>query len=929
MKNSIKKAISILLFSTIILTSCFISGAVFAQDTQEYTVTTAMGSATDTLNTAENLLYGKESTTYPGVHFAQLTDGINKEVAVGSASSAWPLKFTYKLGGIYKIDKVAVTSTTGNYRLGEYAIYVSDSDSDLYNEENLIATVTNGQVFDYYSNKTTVDTIEFSESCDTKGSYFGLKLIDPSANTALEAARIWEIEVNGSEAVDDFTVTSAEESESVANADNLIKGKTTIEYPTQFSGFTDSNANTTVTVGKQENAPYYFTFELDDYATVEAVRIISYTDWNKQLHLGNFEVYISDSYDITDKNTTLYAEENKIATVTNSTADNKNYNMVNLIEFSKSAQKSGKYVGFKVNQLTVIGDNSGARIREIEVLGTKCDTVTVITGDGGTANFEGTAVIADNTKGITVNITPDNGNIISEIKQNGVVTDRATSFTYTEGTNTLEVSFAAAGDTNGNQYIDDNDLSTVKKYILGTVEKDIRISTDINYDNKINILDLVQASELKEDKNYGMPAPDYFNNTYTKLTVDKELTIGFMGGSITDGSIGGTETVCWRNQITGWFKDNFPEAQINPIKASMGGTDTYLASFRMDSVLLDVGTPDLVFIEYATNDYHEGNNFRSSARQLESIILKLRNANPNVDIVVIFSFKNFRTGVNMTQSVKGMKSIADYYGIKALPIGFDAYDEYKDSWYLLDDDGNPTETSFTSDDIHLTELGHNYYTNYLTKIIGKEILARVPGKVLNTEFKAQEMPKKFHNNTLENSYMVTEMEEYLTENTTFIKNTGEFSWVTERFPNSYIGTYNNSGDVFEFKFTGTECGIVYAMVGDNAYIRYRVDGGIWYYPTLKLTGGNGNNPKVYRLFQGLENGEHTVTIEVLGTKPQDSTGYNFRIGALLINPDDSAYSDELASPSLLRPDGIYQDVTGLADNDKTKTEWDAYGIYTE
>ena len=166
--------------------------------------------------------------------------------------------------------------------------------------------------------------------------------------------------------------------------------------------------------------------------------------------------------------------------------------------------------------------------------------------------------------------------------------------------------------------------------------------------------------------------------------------------------------------------------------------------------------------------------------------------------------------------------------------------------------------------------------------------------------------------------------------TTFKKNTGEFSWVTDRFPNSYIGTYNNnSGDIFEFKFTGTECGIVYAMVGDNAHIRYRVDSGVWHYPTLKLTGGNGNNPKVYRLFQGLENGEHTVTIEVLGTKPDDSIGYNFRIGALLINPDESVYSQELTSPSLLRPDGIYQDITGLADNDTTKTEWDAYGIYTE
>ena len=897
MKIIVKKAITVLLFVTIILTNCFIGGAVLAQNTQSYTLTTVMGNSNDVLDTAANLLYGKESMTYPGSHFAQLTDGINKEVSVGGASSAWPLKFTYRLDGIYKIDKVTVISTTSNFRLGEYAIYVSDSDSDLYNEENLIATVINGEIFGYFSNKTTVDTIEFSESYDTKGSYFGFKIIDPSANANLEGARIWEIVAYGEEVVDDFTVTNTEETTTTASEENLIKDKYALEYPTQFAGLTDSDANTTLFIGSQVNSPYYFTYELDSYYTVDSIRLISFTDWNKQLHLGNVEIYISDNYDITDKNTTLYTEENLVATVTNSTADNKNYNMVNLIEFSDKAKKAGKYIGFKVDKLTVIGDGA-IRFREIEVEGTKCDTVTVITGDGGSANFEGTAVITDSAQGVTVNITPDNGNIVSEIKQNGVVTDRATAFTYTEGINTLEVSFTAAGDTNDNNYIDSDDINTVKKYILGTTEKDIRISTDMNYDEKINILDLVQVSELKEHENYGMPQPDYFNNTYTKLTAHRELTIGFMGGSITDGSVGGTEAICWRNQITGWFSDNFPEAKINPIKASMGGTDTYLAVFRMNTALLDVATPDLVFIEYATNDYHEGNNFRSSARQLESIILKLRNANPNVDIVVIFSFKNFGTGVNVTQS--------------------------------LDNNGNPTANSFTSDNIHLTELGHNYYTNYLTEIIGKEIIARVPEKVAQTEFKAHKMPEKFHNNTLENSYMVTEMEDYITENTTFTKNEGEFSWVTDRFPNSYIGTYNNnSGDIFEFKFTGTECGIVYAMVGDNAHIRYRVDSGVWHYPTLKLTGGNGNNPKVYRLFQGLENGEHTVTIEVLGTKPDDSIGYNFRIGALLINPDESVYSQELTSPSLLRPDGIYQDITGLADNDTTKTEWDAYGIYTE
>ena len=170
-----------------------------------YTVTTTSGTTSDTYDTSKNLIYNKKSTTFP-TNFAGFTDGLNTKVTVGGSQTKWPLKFTYQLDSTYKIDKVRVTSDATGYgngklRLGEYAIYVSDNADDLYSSENLIATVV-GEISNAGTNQTVIDTIEFLETYDTTGSYFGLlvntpSLITDTTNGEYNQAFIYEIEVEG------------------------------------------------------------------------------------------------------------------------------------------------------------------------------------------------------------------------------------------------------------------------------------------------------------------------------------------------------------------------------------------------------------------------------------------------------------------------------------------------------------------------------------------------------------------------------------------------------------------------------------------------------------------------------------------------------------------------------------------------------------
>ena len=57
-----------------------------------------------------------------------------------------------------------------------------------------------------------------------------------------------------------------------------------------------------------------------------------------------------------------------------------------------------------------------------------------------------------------------------------------------------------------------------------------------------------------------------------------KLTIGFIGGSITD-SRGRNR---WPEPVTSWFMDKFPNVKIIVENAAIGGTGSELAVFRAD-----------------------------------------------------------------------------------------------------------------------------------------------------------------------------------------------------------------------------------------------------------------------------------------------------------------------------------------------------------
>ncbi len=81
----------------------------------------------------------------------------------------------------------------------------------------------------------------------------------------------------------------------------------------------------------------------------------------------------------------------------------------------------------------------------------------------------------------------------------------------------------------------------------------------------------------------------------------EKLVIGYLGGSITMGSVATVQEKCYAYLSHLWWKEKFPKAQVEFVNAGIGATTSQFAVARVEEDLLAY-KPDVVFIEFTVND---------------------------------------------------------------------------------------------------------------------------------------------------------------------------------------------------------------------------------------------------------------------------------------------------------------------------------------
>ncbi len=90
-------------------------------------------------------------------------------------------------------------------------------------------------------------------------------------------------------------------------------------------------------------------------------------------------------------------------------------------------------------------------------------------------------------------------------------------------------------------------------------------------------------------------------NTMNKAISGQDITVAFLGGSITQGCNSTSFENCYASRTYEWFKNKFSNINVKYINAGVGATGSIIGVHRVERQVL-YHNPDIIFIDFAVND---------------------------------------------------------------------------------------------------------------------------------------------------------------------------------------------------------------------------------------------------------------------------------------------------------------------------------------
>lgn len=185
----------------------------------------------------------------------------------------------------------------------------------------------------------------------------------------------------------------------------------------------------------------------------------------------------------------------------------------------------------------------------------------------------------------------------------------------------------------------------------------------------------------------------------------EEITVAYIGGSITEGLTAGAEK-CWARLSYDWLCEQIPDGKINYVNAGMSGTPSTLGVIRVErDVIAPYGDPDIVFIEFAVND----GNSAMDKDAYESLVRRMLSLDKNTAVVLLFTvLKN-----GYTCETTHMKAIGEHYDLPMISVNTALTPEFEA--------GRMAWEKYSDDESHPNEWGHelvkDFVANFYTKVL--------------------------------------------------------------------------------------------------------------------------------------------------------------------------------------------------------------------
>ena len=178
------------------------------------------------------------------------------------------------------------------------------------------------------------------------------------------------------------------------------------------------------------------------------------------------------------------------------------------------------------------------------------------------------------------------------------------------------------------------------------------------------------------------------------------VTIAFLGGSITQGSLSTTPETCYAYLVYEWWKKKFPKAEMEYINAGIGGTTSQFGVSRVEDHVLKY-SPDFLLTEFAVND----DNTEFFMETYEGLVRKILSDEKKTALLLMNNVK-YDDGLNAEDM---HLAVAKAYEVPMVSMKHTIWPEVKC--------GRIPNREITPDDLHPNDAGHALVAEAVTAFL--------------------------------------------------------------------------------------------------------------------------------------------------------------------------------------------------------------------
>ena len=314
----------------------------------------------------------------------------------------------------------------------------------------------------------------------------------------------------------------------------------------------------------------------------------------------------------------------------------------------------------------------------------------------------------------------------------------------------------------------------------------------------------------------------------------EEITIGVIGGSITQGSSASAQDKCYASLLKNWWEEKFPDATIHFVNAGIGGTSSYYGVHRVEKDLLRY-EPDLVVVEFSVND----GNDQFYKKSYDNLVYRILSSEKEPAVMLLFMTMDNGTSAQDNDALVGF-----HYKIPML--------SYKNAVMSEVEAGSFTWKDISPDNIHPNDRGHaiigEMFSVYLNDVYNR--LGKLPKE--KEEFRQSILTKPVYQEAT-----ILYAEQFLPD-------------ADDKFA---------AGESITFTVEGQRIGILYGKFvnGRGGQMDVYVDGKLVKTLNADFSGGWGNYDECEEVFAG-EGGSHSVELKW----NENTTGLTFHVTGVFV-----------------------------------------------